>query len=88
VLVSLGIKQGREQKDCRRMIGRVDRHGDGCVDFGDFKEMMRHAGPRLSYARTFFLCKIKKIVPRDGTCRFGCTLELYAQATFDQRQWL
>jgi calcium-binding protein CML len=51
VLVSLGIKQGREQKDCRRMIGRVDRHGDGCVDFGDFKEMMRATGlPRWAQA--------------------------------------
>jgi calcium-binding protein CML len=44
VLASLGMKQGREQDDCRRMIGQVDRDGDGRVDFGEFKEMMRGGG--------------------------------------------
>lgn len=44
VLASLGMKQGREHDDCRRMIGQVDRDGDGRVDFGEFKEMMRGGG--------------------------------------------
>uniref|UniRef100_A0A0E0K249 EF-hand domain-containing protein n=1 Tax=Oryza punctata TaxID=4537 RepID=A0A0E0K249_ORYPU len=41
VLASLGIKQGRTTEDCGRMIGQVDRDGDGRVDFLEFKQMMR-----------------------------------------------
>uniref|UniRef100_A0A0D9YUP6 EF-hand domain-containing protein n=1 Tax=Oryza glumipatula TaxID=40148 RepID=A0A0D9YUP6_9ORYZ len=41
VLASLGIKQGRTAEDCGRMIGQVDRDGDGRVDFLEFKQMMR-----------------------------------------------
>lgn len=43
VLASLGIKQGRTAEDCGRMIGQVDRDGDGRVDFLEFKQMM-HGG--------------------------------------------
>ncbi|XP_062183663.1 probable calcium-binding protein CML22 [Phragmites australis] len=44
VLSSLGLKQGRTAEECRRMIGRVDRDGDGRVDFGEFLQMMRAGG--------------------------------------------
>uniref|UniRef100_A0A0A9DQU1 EF-hand domain-containing protein n=1 Tax=Arundo donax TaxID=35708 RepID=A0A0A9DQU1_ARUDO len=43
VLASLGLKQGRTA-ECRRMIGRVDRDGDGRVDFHEFRQMMRAGG--------------------------------------------
>ncbi|KAL6650950.1 hypothetical protein ACP70R_009875 [Stipagrostis hirtigluma subsp. patula] len=44
VLASLGLKQGRTAEECRRMIGRVDRDGDGRVDFHEFVQMMRAGG--------------------------------------------
>ncbi|KAL6899370.1 hypothetical protein ACP4OV_006028 [Aristida adscensionis] len=47
VLASLGIRQGAggtTLDDCGRMIGQVDRDGDGRVDFGEFKQMMRGGG--------------------------------------------
>ncbi|XP_062226038.1 probable calcium-binding protein CML22 [Phragmites australis] len=44
VLASLGLKQGRTAEECRRMIGRVDRDGDGRVDFHEFCQMMRAGG--------------------------------------------
>ncbi|PUZ47781.1 hypothetical protein GQ55_7G193700 [Panicum hallii var. hallii] len=44
VLSSLGLKQGRTAEECRRMIGRVDRDGDGRVDFHEFRQMMRAGG--------------------------------------------
>jgi len=44
VLASLGLKQGRTAEECRRMIGRVDRDGDGRVDFHEFRQMMRAGG--------------------------------------------
>ncbi|GJN02484.1 hypothetical protein PR202_ga19840 [Eleusine coracana subsp. coracana] len=44
VLASLGLKQGRTAEECRRMIGRVDRDGDGRVDFHEFSQMMRAGG--------------------------------------------
>ncbi|KAF8703553.1 hypothetical protein HU200_032367 [Digitaria exilis] len=44
VLSSLGLKQGRTADECRRMIGRVDRDGDGRVDFHEFRQMMRAGG--------------------------------------------
>lgn len=44
VLASLGLKQGRTAEECRRMIGRVDRDGDGRVDFQEFSQMMRAGG--------------------------------------------
>uniref|UniRef100_A0ACD5URZ8 Uncharacterized protein n=1 Tax=Avena sativa TaxID=4498 RepID=A0ACD5URZ8_AVESA len=44
VLSSLGLKQGRTAEECRRMIGQVDRDGDGRVDFHEFRQMMRGGG--------------------------------------------
>ncbi|KAM3368283.1 hypothetical protein ACQJBY_016678 [Aegilops geniculata] len=44
VLASLGLKQGRSAEECRRMIGQVDRDGDGRVDFHEFRQMMRGGG--------------------------------------------
>ncbi|CAO2035581.1 unnamed protein product [Urochloa humidicola] len=44
VLTSLGLKQGRTAEECRKMIGRVDRDGDGRVDFHEFRQMMRAGG--------------------------------------------
>jgi len=44
VLSSLGLRQGRTAEECRRMIGRVDRDGDGRVDFREFRQMMRAGG--------------------------------------------
>ncbi|KAF0891781.1 hypothetical protein E2562_010966 [Oryza meyeriana var. granulata] len=44
VLASLGLKQGRTAEECRRMIGQVDRDGDGRVDFHEFLQMMRGGG--------------------------------------------
>ncbi|XAR71412.1 hypothetical protein NMG60_11028661 [Bertholletia excelsa] len=39
VLKSLGEKCSL--KDCRRMISSVDQDGDGCVNFEEFKKMMK-----------------------------------------------
>ncbi|KAL6993958.1 hypothetical protein U1Q18_012067 [Sarracenia purpurea var. burkii] len=39
VMKSLGEKCSLE--DCSRMIGSVDADGDGCVNFEEFKKMMR-----------------------------------------------
>ncbi|CAL9135396.1 unnamed protein product [Musa textilis] len=47
VLKSLGLKQGAKLEDCRDMIGRVDRDGDGKVNFDEFKKMMRMKGGKL-----------------------------------------
>ncbi|KAJ4756463.1 EF hand calcium-binding family protein [Rhynchospora pubera] len=44
VLNSLGLKQGRTAEDCKRMISKVDKDGDGMVDFKEFKQMMRGGG--------------------------------------------
>lgn len=43
-LTSLGMKQGAKVEDCREMIKRVDRDGDGKVDFGEFTKMMKMKG--------------------------------------------
>ncbi|KAG6530505.1 calmodulin-like protein 6 [Zingiber officinale] len=43
-LTSLGMKQGAKLEDCREMIKRVDRDGDGKVDFGEFTKMMKTKG--------------------------------------------
>ncbi|CAL9086552.1 unnamed protein product [Musa acuminata var. zebrina] len=47
VLKSLGLKQGAKLEDCRDMIGRVDRDGDGKVNFDEFKKMMKMKGGKL-----------------------------------------
>ncbi|CAL9123836.1 unnamed protein product [Musa textilis] len=47
VLTSLGLKQGARLEDCRDMIRRVDRDGDGKVSFDEFKKMMKMKGGKL-----------------------------------------
>ncbi|CAM8963181.1 unnamed protein product [Rhodiola kirilowii] len=47
VLVSLGLKQGFKMEDCVEMIRKVDVDGDGGIDFGEFKKMMRAGGSLL-----------------------------------------
>ncbi|KAL1324027.1 hypothetical protein HN51_034216 [Arachis hypogaea] len=44
VLSSLGLKQGRTVEECRKMIMKVDRDGDGMVDYKEFKQMMKGGG--------------------------------------------
>ncbi|KVH94180.1 calmodulin-like protein 3 isoform X1 [Cynara cardunculus var. scolymus] len=41
VLSSLGLRQGRTIDECWLMIKMVDEDGDGVVDFGEFRKMMR-----------------------------------------------
>jgi calcium-binding protein CML len=43
VLISLGLK-GRTLEDCKQMISKVDKDGDGMVNFKEFKQMMRGGG--------------------------------------------
>ncbi|KAF0936191.1 hypothetical protein E2562_039462 [Oryza meyeriana var. granulata] len=38
------LRAGRTLEDCGRMIGQVDRDGDGRIDFLEFKQMMRGGG--------------------------------------------
>jgi calcium-binding protein CML len=40
VLKSLGLKEGRTIGECKRMIQKVDKDGDGAVNYMEFKEMM------------------------------------------------
>uniref|UniRef100_A0A3Q7IWR4 EF-hand domain-containing protein n=2 Tax=Solanum lycopersicum TaxID=4081 RepID=A0A3Q7IWR4_SOLLC len=40
VLGSLGLKQGGNVEDCKKMINNVDVDGDGRIDFMEFKRMM------------------------------------------------
>lgn len=40
VLKSLGLKEGRTIGECRKMIQKVDKNGDGMVNYMEFKEMM------------------------------------------------
>ncbi|THU51881.1 hypothetical protein C4D60_Mb06t35740 [Musa balbisiana] len=47
VLTSLGLKQGARVEDCRDMIRRVDKDGDGKVSFDEFKKMMKMKGGKL-----------------------------------------
>ncbi|XWS47138.1 hypothetical protein CRYUN_Cryun14cG0127500 [Craigia yunnanensis] len=44
ILVSLGLKQERTIKDCKRMIKKMDVNGDGMVNFKEFKQMMKGGG--------------------------------------------
>jgi len=41
VLKSLGLKEGRTIGECRKMIQKIDKDGDGAVNYVEFKEMMR-----------------------------------------------
>jgi calcium-binding protein CML len=40
VLKSLDLKEGRTIGDCKKMIQKVDKDGDGMVSYMEFKEMM------------------------------------------------
>jgi len=40
VLKSLGLKEGRAIGECKKMIQKVDKDGDGMVNYLEFKEMM------------------------------------------------
>ncbi|GAA0140009.1 calmodulin-related [Lithospermum erythrorhizon] len=44
VLGSLGLKQGMDIADCRKMIMKIDADGNGMVDYNEFKKMMRRDG--------------------------------------------
>lgn len=40
VLLSLGLKEGRDLESCEMMITRFDRNSDGRIDFEEFENMM------------------------------------------------
>ncbi|KAK4417653.1 putative calcium-binding protein CML46 [Sesamum alatum] len=40
VLSALGLKEGSEMENCRRMIGAFDENGDGRIDFEEFVKFM------------------------------------------------
>lgn len=40
VLKSLGLQEGRAFGECKKMIQKVDKDGDGMVNYMEFKEMM------------------------------------------------
>lgn len=40
VLKSLGLKEGRTIGECKKMIQKVDKDGDGMVNYLEFNEMM------------------------------------------------
>ncbi|KAK4409860.1 putative calcium-binding protein CML46 [Sesamum angolense] len=40
VLCALGLKEGSEMENCRRMIGMFDENGDGRIDFDEFVKFM------------------------------------------------
>lgn len=40
VMGALGLKEGMEVKNCRRMIGAFDENGDGRIDFHEFVKFM------------------------------------------------
>ncbi|KAI3462929.1 hypothetical protein Pfo_019592 [Paulownia fortunei] len=40
VLCALGLKEGSEMENCRRMIGLFDENGDGRIDFDEFVKFM------------------------------------------------
>ncbi|KAI4300893.1 hypothetical protein L6164_034220 [Bauhinia variegata] len=44
VLSSLGLQHGKTIEDCKKMIKKVDKDGDGMVDFKEFKQMMKAGG--------------------------------------------
>lgn len=51
VLCSLGLREGTKVEDCKEMVKKVDRDGDGMVNFDEFKRMMKGgAGGRLLLA--------------------------------------
>ncbi|KAG9157742.1 hypothetical protein Leryth_017840 [Lithospermum erythrorhizon] len=44
VLASLGLKQGKNLEDCKRMIKKVDVDGDEMVNYKEFRQMMKAGG--------------------------------------------
>jgi len=40
VLKSLGLKEGRAIEECKKMVQKVDKDGDGMVNYLEFNEMM------------------------------------------------
>ncbi|KAI3452292.1 hypothetical protein Pfo_008957 [Paulownia fortunei] len=43
VLCALGLKEGSEMENCRRMIGVFDENGDGRIDFDEFVKFMENS---------------------------------------------
>lgn len=43
VLCALGLKEGLEMENCRRMIGVGDEDGDGKIDFDEFVKFMENS---------------------------------------------
>ncbi|KAL0450538.1 UNVERIFIED_CONTAM: putative calcium-binding protein CML46 [Sesamum latifolium] len=43
VLSALGLKEGSEMENCRRMIGAFDDDGDGRIDFDEFVKFMENS---------------------------------------------
>jgi len=48
VLLSLGLKEGKDLVSCEMMITRFDRNSDGRIDFEEFENMMTMTGKSLS----------------------------------------
>jgi len=48
VLLSLGLKEGKDLESCEMMITRFDRNSDGRIDFEEFENMMTMTGKSLS----------------------------------------
>ncbi|XP_048423174.1 calmodulin-like protein 3 [Pyrus x bretschneideri] len=49
VLCSLGLREGNKVEDCKEMVKKVDRDGDGMVNFDEFKRMMKGGGLLLAH---------------------------------------
>ncbi|KAL2240410.1 probable calcium-binding protein CML45 [Sesamum indicum] len=43
VLSALGLKEGSEMENCRRMIGAFDENGDGRIDLDEFIKFMENS---------------------------------------------
>lgn len=43
VMCALGLKEGLEMENCRRMIGVFDENGDGRIDFDEFVKFMENS---------------------------------------------
>ncbi|KAL8475706.1 hypothetical protein ACS0TY_028388 [Phlomoides rotata] len=43
VLCDLGLKEGLEMENCRRMIAAFDENGDGRIDFDEFVKFMENS---------------------------------------------
>jgi len=47
VLLSLGLKEGEDLKNCETMITRFDKNSDGRIDLGEFENLMMTTGRSL-----------------------------------------